>query len=117
MQTLVRANVPSGKSKDQCHQGITAAQAATAAGIWVYSAAYGASTDSSSSCSTDTTPISACSAMQQIASTPAMFFADQTGGTSSCNSSVNGSSELVTMFKTIGSKLGGGPRLLPNGTT
>ena len=52
---------------NECHQAITAAAAATAAGTWVYSIAYGAKTSSSCSTDTGTNSISACSTMQQIA--------------------------------------------------
>ena len=47
------SNMPAAKVNNQCHEGITAAQAATAAGTWVYSIAYGSSTSPTpSSCST-----------------------------------------------------------------
>ncbi len=58
----------SAKKNNQCHQAITAAQAATAAKTAVYTIAYGASTSSSSSCSTDLPSISACATLQQMAS-------------------------------------------------
>jgi hypothetical protein len=60
------SNMPAGKYNNQCHEAITAAQAATAAGTWVYTIAYGAAT--SGSCSTDSPTISACSTLQQMAS-------------------------------------------------
>ena len=71
------ANVGNSKAASQCHQGITAAQTATAAGTWVFTAAYGSPTAATpSSCSTDTSsPISACTTMQTMASTSAKFFA------------------------------------------
>ena len=98
---------------NQCHQGITAAQAATAAGTWVYSVAYGASTSPTpSSCSTDSPAISACSAMQQIASVPSKFYSDNPSG---CVS-VNTISSLSTIFQNIGLSLLNS-RLIPNGTT
>jgi hypothetical protein len=53
------SNMPAGKYNNQCHEAITAAQAATAAGTWVYTIAYSAAT--SGSCSTDSPTISACS--------------------------------------------------------
>jgi hypothetical protein len=117
------SNVPTGQATNQCQEGIAAAKSATAAGTWVYTAAYGAPT--SGSCSTDssqlsaltgTYPISACSAMQKMASTPAMFFSDTTGGTTTCTSTINGSSELLTLFTGIGTSLTS-PRLLSNETT
>jgi Flp pilus assembly protein TadG len=97
---------------NQCHQAITAAQAATAAGTWVYSIAYGASTSSSSSCSTDTPAISACSTMQQIASVSPKFYSD---APSSCVS-VNTISALSSIFQNVGLSLLNS-RLIPNGTT
>jgi len=106
------SNVPTGKATNQCHQGITAAQAATSAGTWVYTAAYGAATSATSSCSTDSPRIDACSTLQQMASTPAMFFSD---GATSCTSTVNQSAELVTLFTNIGTSLTPA-RLLPNNT-
>ncbi len=106
------SNVPSGKSKNQCAQGVSAAAAATAAGTWVYTIAYGASTSASGSCSTDSPAISACSAMQQMASQPQFFYSDTTGGTSSCTSSANSVSELVSIFQSVGSSFSI-PRLLP----
>ena len=116
------SNVPSGKATNQCHEAITAAQAATTAGIWVYTAAFGSPTGATpTSCTTDTgsgMAISACTTMQTMASTPAMFFADTAGGTSTCTSTVNGSANLATLLAQIGSALTSAePRLIPNGTT
>jgi hypothetical protein len=114
------SDVPSGQGSNQCHEGISAAAAATAAGTKVYALAYGSPTGATpSSCSTDTSnPISACSAMQQIASTPSMFYSDQQNGSTTCSSSVNSVSELVAIFNQVGSSLtSSSPRLLPNGTS
>ncbi len=110
----VSSVVPSGKASNQCHEGITAAAAATAAGTKVYSLAYGAPT--SGSCTTDSPAITACQAMQQIASTSAMFYSDTQSGSSACTSSTNTYSELVSLFNQVGSSLSS-PRLLPPGTT
>jgi len=57
-----------------CHQAITAAQAATAAGTWVYAIAYGASTSTSGSCMLDSPSISAYTTMRNIASDSTKFF-------------------------------------------
>ncbi|MGJ0392114.1 MAG: VWA domain-containing protein [Methylocystis sp.] len=106
------SNVGTSKYPSQCHQGITAAQTATRQGITVYTAAYGAPTGATpSSCSTDTaSPISACSAMQQMASKPSTFFSVGTAG--SCTSTVNGvTSDLVKIFTQISTSLTT-PRLL-----
>jgi hypothetical protein len=112
------ANVGNSKAASQCHQGITAAQTATAAGTWVFTAAYGSPTAATpSSCSTDTSsPISACTTMQTMASTSAKFFADTVGGSSSCTSNINASSDIIGIFTAIGGALTG-PRLLLNSTT
>lgn len=110
------ANVPAGKATNQCHQAITAAQAATAAGTWVYTIAYGAATSTSSSCSTDSPAISACSTLQQMASDSKKFFSDTVGGTSSCTSAAHSTSDLNQIFQTIGTDASK-PRLLRDNTT
>jgi hypothetical protein len=94
---------------NQCHQAITAALAATAAGTWVYSVAYQALT--SGTCSTDTPAISACSTMQQIASVPTKFYSD---APLSCVS-VNAISALSSIFQNIGTSLLNA-MLIPSGT-
>lgn len=106
-------NMPAGKATNQCHAAITAAQAVTAAGTWVYSIAYGASTSTTGSCSTDTPHISACATMQQIASSATKFYADNS---SACTSSVNSVADLVAAFNSIAQSLLP-PRLLSNDTT
>jgi hypothetical protein len=108
------SNVPSGQASNQCHEGITAAQAATTAGTKVYSLAYGAQT--SGTCSTDSPAISACQAMQQIASTSSMFFSDKQNGSTTCSSSVNSVSELVAIFSKVSTSFAS-PRLLPPNAT
>jgi Flp pilus assembly protein TadG len=107
-------SAPNGSN--ECHQGINAAQAAAAAGTWVYSIAYGASTDASGSCSTDSPRISACSAMQQIASDASKYYSDTTGGSSSCTSSANPVTDLNQIFGNIGVDLTNA-RLLPDSTS
>jgi hypothetical protein len=110
------SDMPTGKATSQCHEAVTAAQAAASAGTWVYTIAYGASTSSTGSCSTDTSHISACSTLQQMASNAQFFYSDNSGGTGGCNSSAQSTSELVSIFKNIGSSFGS-PRLLPDNTT
>lgn len=112
------SNISAAKVNNQCHEGITAAQAATTAGTWVYSIAYGASTSvTPSSCSTDTAShISACQAMQQIASDSTKFYSDTQGGSSACASSSHSVSELLAVFQAISTSLLP-PRLLSNNTT
>jgi Flp pilus assembly protein TadG len=118
-------HISAAEKANECHEGITAAQAATAAGTWVYSVFYSSgttlTTPTPTSCSTDTaSPISACSTMQQIASKPSMFFADP-AGTSSCTSAANPTytslSQIFTQIATQASSLDTSARLLPLGTT
>ena len=102
-------------STQECHQAITAAQNAAAAGTTVYSVAYGAE---SSGCPTDTSPsITPCETMQQIASSPSNFFSDYTatGGSSSCVSASRPTSNLNEIFTEIGNDLTFA-RLIPNNT-
>ena len=80
LNAKVASNMPSGKVNDQCQQAVDAADAAATAGTWVYSVAYGASTSSTGSCSTDSPHISACTTMQNIASDSKKFYADTAGG-------------------------------------
>lgn len=115
---LPNANATSGtyvSLKQECHQAITAAAAATAAGTRVYSVAYGAT---SSGCTTDTSPsITPCQTMQQIASGPQYFFSDYTatGGSSSCVSAAQPTSGLSQIFTQIAGDLTVG-RLIPDNT-
>ena len=110
------SNMPSAEKNNQCHEAITAAATAAAAGTWVYSIAYGASTSASSSCSTDSPAISACSTMQQIASDSTKFFSDTTGGTSTCTSAAHSISDLNQIFQYIGIDTSAA-RLVPDNTT
>ncbi len=99
----------------ECHQAITAAQNAAAAGTSVYSVAYGAE---ASGCTTDTSPtITPCETMQQMASSSTNFFSDYTatGGTSSCISASRPTSNLNEIFTEIADDLTVA-RLIPNNT-
>lgn len=87
------ANRYTGGPTNPCHQAITAAQAATAAGTWVYSVAYGASTSSTGSCTDDSPRISAYSTMSQIASDSKKFFNQPASG------------DLTAAFRQIGQSL------------
>jgi Flp pilus assembly protein TadG len=111
-------NMPSGKATNQCHEAITAAATAAAAGTWVYSVAYGSTTTASGGdCTTDTPAISSCSTMQQIASDATKFFADPSGGSPACTSPDNPSiTDLNSVFQEIGIEASA-PRLLANNTT
>ncbi len=122
MGPLESANINS-----ECHAAITAAQSAAAAGktvaaagTWVFAIYFD---DGSNTCS-DTTSITSCSAMQQIANTPiptapyyfndpAKFFSTD-GGSGTCPSAANPN------YKTVANIFGGGiggaltnARLLP----
>jgi len=95
-------------TKQECHQAVTAAQAATAAGTRVYSVAYGAQ---ASGCSTDTSPsISPCATMQQMASNASTFFKDTS---STCTAGARPTSDLNTIFTQIAGDLTVS-RLIPN---
>jgi hypothetical protein len=105
----------------QCWQAIQAAEAASAAGTWVYSLAYGSSTSTSpSDCTTDTSPvISSCTEMADIASSLAgqplpSFYTNNNGGVDCPGGApVN---NLVTLFTNLGQTLSE-PHLLPPGTS
>jgi hypothetical protein len=100
--------------KNECHQAVTAAAAAAALGIRVYSVAYGAE---SSGCSTDSPAISPCQTMKGIASNPGYFFSDYAssgGGTdTSCAGSGASTTSINQIFQYIYYSLGHG-RLLSN---
>ncbi len=107
----------------QCHEAVTAAQAAAAAPVspnttktWVYSVAYGSAT--SGSCSTDNSPIKvpgtasapaaqpyqACNVMTNVASDPTKFYSDNANG---CASTAHPSiTTLSAIFADIGASLG-----------
>ena len=103
-------------TNQECHQAITAAQAAATAGTRVYSVAYGAA---ASGCTTDTSPtITPCQTMEQMASSSAYFFSDYTatGGSSSCISSSQPVTSLNQIFQVIAGDLTFA-KLIPNNTT
>ncbi len=113
--------VPSGDALNQCHQAITAAQTATAAGTWVYAVAYGAPTGATpTSCSADTgtgMAISACTTMSQIASDATKFYSDGQGKSGACQSPSNATiTDLVAILGNIAQNLAS-PRILPEDTT
>jgi von Willebrand factor type A domain len=108
------SNVPAGKANNQCRQAITAAQAATAAGTWVYTIGYGALT--SGTCSTDSPAISACSTLQHMASDSKKFYSDTSGGSTTCTSAAHPINDLNKIFETIGIDASK-PRLLRSNTT
>lgn len=103
---------------DQCAQGVTAAQYASAHGTTVYTVAYGASNSGGASqCTTDPT-LSPCSALQQMASTSGDFYSDATASQNSgqCTSTSNPNLNLKQIFSQVASQFTVA-RLIPNGTS
>ena len=91
----------------ECHLAITAAQAAATAGTWVYAIYYD---DGSTTCS-DTTTISSCTTMQDIASDPTKFYS--TDGTAGPCVSKSNYTTVSAIFQAIGYSLTTA-RLLPS---
>lgn len=111
------ANMPASEAPNQCHEAISAAQAAASAGTWVYSISYGSSTATSpSDCTTDAPVISSCTTMQEIASDSTKYFSDTSGGDAACTSQANPISQLSQIFSYIGTDASTA-RLLPLDTT
>jgi hypothetical protein len=106
-----------GSLDDQCQQAISAANYATGQGTSVYTIAYGAS---SSGCSTDTSGplagISACTAMQDMASSSDDFYSDATASQNKGQCASANSYSLDSIFKSIAAKFTNA-RLVPNGIT
>ena len=102
-------------SKNECAQSVAIASQATQYNIIVYGVAYGAAT---SGCSTDTSGITPCQTVQQMATTSANFFSDYTatGGSSNCISSAHPTTGLSSIFQQILAGLSQG-RLIPDDTT
>jgi hypothetical protein len=105
---------------DQCSQAVKAGHDVATQGTKgtrVYSVAYGAK---ASGCASDTTGalagITPCQTMQQIASAPEYFYSDYTatGGSSSCISASQPTTNLNTIFTNIAGDLTV-VRLIPNG--
>jgi len=125
---------------DECQQGIVAAQAATTAGTTVFSVAYGAGTTSSSGCGdgvhaqnyndvttvttgknvafSPLTSLSACFAMQNMATSMNTFYSDwnQSGSSSTCQDNQHPEVYLNDIFNAIAATFTT-PRLLPNNAT
>jgi Flp pilus assembly protein TadG len=108
------------QNTDQCAQAVAAAKAAANAGTWVYSLAYGASTSSGSSCSTDSPAISSCTAMQDIANSPtampdaSKFYSNANAG-QDCPGAIT-DENLIDLFNQLANSFSQ-PRLIPNNTT
>jgi hypothetical protein len=102
--------------KNECAQAVTAANYITSIGTKVYSVAYGSET---SGCTTDTSRITPCQTMTQIASAPQYFYSDyqQTGSGSTCVSASNpNDTSIAQIFANIRTNFSQA-RLIPNGTT
>ena len=134
--TLTFSGTSTPENVDQCQQAVLAAQAAAAAGTWVYSIAYGSSTatGSGSTCTTDTTSIipalqsgsaniSSCTTMANIANRPGAipdltkFYSNNNNGVN-CPQALasNTINNLVSLFQNLSENLTE-PRLLPDNTT
>jgi hypothetical protein len=111
-------------TNNQCHEAITAAQDAAAAGTWVYSIAYGSYTQlspNSNSCSdTETPAISSCTTMQDIANSPGVipdlskFYSDPMNVSPACTSPDNpNATDITTIFSNLGFQY---TSLLPSNT-
>jgi Flp pilus assembly protein TadG len=117
------ANSSSAPStNNECQQGVSASGSAQSAGkLTVVTIAYGASTSAPpGSCSTDSSNLSACSALLKMASkgngtvaNPQWFYSDTTGGSSSCTSSAHSITDLNAIFQDIGSSFTNA-RLIPS---
>jgi Flp pilus assembly protein TadG len=107
------------QTPNECLNGINAAQAAAATGTWIYSISYGSPTSPyPGSCDTDSgdSSISACAAMQQIASDPTKYYSDDQGADLACVSGANSMVDLNQIFGNIGEDLTNA-RLLPDNTS
>ena len=109
----------SSESHQQCHEAVTAANNASAAGTWFFAISYGSPTAGApTGCSTDTSPtISPYCAMMEMASKPSMFLSDVTPPSTPCPNGQYGppaGDNVAELFGEAGSVLAG-PRLVPNG--
>jgi Putative Flp pilus-assembly TadE/G-like len=83
---------------NECHQAITAAQAAATAGTRVYTIAYGAT---STGCATDKTTITPCQTLKDMASSAAYFYSDYSSSGSGVDTSCAGSGASTTNINEI----------------
>ncbi len=104
---------------NECQQAITQAQAFQNTTQTMVTIAYGASTSSSGSCSTDTSAKSACDTLLKMATkgngsnaAPQWFYSDTTGGTSTCTSGAHAATDLSAIFQDITQSVSN-PRLIP----
>ena len=101
-------------TKNQCAQAVTAAAAAKTAGTKVYTVAYGSP---SSGCSTDTSGITPCQVMEDMAYDTSTFYSDYTatGGSNKCVSAAQPTTNLNQIFTQIAGDLTLS-RLIPDNT-
>ena len=113
------SQIVASEAKQQCHEAITAAQNATAAGTWVYTVGTAPITGSGG-CSTDTSPtITPYCTLLEMASKLSNFASDTAPPSAACPNGEKGpaaSSSSAAIFSNIGASLGS-VRLVPNGTT
>ena len=101
---------------NECAQAVTAAQYAASQGTRVYAIAYGAET---SGCTSDSSGISPCTTMKDIASSAAYFYSDYEQSGSGINRNCVGTGTSATSLNTIFQTLAGSftvSRLIPNST-
>jgi hypothetical protein len=103
---------------NNCAQAVTAAQYATGQGTTVYAVAYGSET---SGCPNDTTSMTPCQTMTNMASSPQDFYSDYlqsgSGIDTTCTSADNPNDTSITqIFAHIGTAFTVA-RLIPNNTT
>jgi hypothetical protein len=106
-------------SKNECGQAVTAAQYVTNHGTTVYSVAYGS--ESSGCASDNSSKVTPCSTMTQMASAPQNFYSDYlqsgSGIDASCVSASNpNDTSIAKIFADIRTNFTKA-RLIPNGTT
>lgn len=109
--------IVASEATNQCHEAITAAANAKAAGTEIFSFAYGSPTGlAPSSCSTDTRgSISACVTMQDIATSAGQFYSDDSAGCAATGINAN-YTNILSQIPAAVSQLTA-PRLVPDNTS
>jgi len=115
-------NVGQSGSQQPCTDAISAATAAAADGITLFSVAYDAPTTGYSASGgqncgpADPSSMTPCIVMQQIASSPGNFYADAESAANGCVSTANaGLTDLGSIFKGVAQQLSSGnTRILPS---
>lgn len=103
------ASTPSSYGQSDCQQAVTVGQNDAKAGTYVYAVAYGSSNQTSLCATDNSTPISPCTTMQDIASSPnsipdpSLFYADAGSVANGCKSTANPNyTSLSQIFQAIG---------------